>query len=89
LEGVTIFESSIGGLGGCPFAPGATGNIATEDLVHMLESMGIDTGIDLPKLIECAKLVQNVIGKELPSQVLKAGPVPWALKTDAHHPTIN
>ena len=89
LEGITVFESSIGGLGGCPFAPGATGNIATEDLVHMLESMGIDTGIDLPKLIECAKLAQNVIGKELPSQVLKAGPVPWALKTDPHHPTIN
>jgi len=82
LEGVTTFESSIGGLGGCPFAPGASGNIATEDLVHMLESMGIDTGIDLLKLLECTKLVQNVIGKELPSQVFKVGPVPWALKTN-------
>lgn len=77
IEGVTTFESSIGGLGGCPFAPGATGNIATEDVVHMLESMGIDTGIDLPKLLQCSKLIQDIIGRELPSQVLKAGPVPW------------
>ena len=80
IEGVTIFDSSIGGLGGCPFAPGATGNIATEDVVHMFESMGIDTGIDLPKLLQCGKLVQDIIGKELPSHVLKAGPIPWALK---------
>lgn len=80
IEGVTMFDSSIGGLGGCPFAPGATGNIATEDLVHLLESMGIDTGINLTKLLQCGKLVQDVIGKELPSHVLKAGPVPWALK---------
>lgn len=79
LEGVDMFDSSIGGLGGCPFAPGATGNIATEDLVHMLEAMGIQTGIDLPKLLQCAKLVQSIIGKELSSNVLKAGLVPWLL----------
>ena len=81
LEGATIFDSSIGGLGGCPFAPGATGNISTEDTTHTLESMGIDTGIDLPKLINCAKLVQDILGRELPGQVMKANPVPWAVKT--------
>ena len=78
--GVTIFDASICGLGGCPFSPGATGNIATEDLAHMLESMGIDTGIDLPRLIEIARIVQEVIGRPLPSSMVKAGPVPWALK---------
>jgi len=80
FEGITIFDGSIGGLGGCPYAPGATGNIPTEDMVHMLESMGIDTGIDLSKLIDCAKMVQELLGRELPGQVMKAGPVPWALK---------
>ncbi|HIE16837.1 MAG TPA: hypothetical protein EYP71_01415, partial [Dehalococcoidia bacterium] len=64
--------------GGCPYAPGATGNIPTEDLVHMLENMGIDTGIDLSKLIECAKTAQQYLGRELPGQVMKAGPVFWA-----------
>lgn len=78
LEGITIFDGSIGGLGGCPYAPGATGNIPTEDLVHMLENMGIDTGIDLSKLIECAKTAQQYLGRELPGQVMKAGPVFWA-----------
>lgn len=79
-EGITIFDASVGGLGGCPYAPGATGNIPTEDIVHTLESMGIDTGVNLAKLIDCAKLVQSVLGRELPGQVMKAGPVPWALK---------
>ncbi len=80
LEGATIFDGSICGLGGCPFAPGATGNIPTEDMVHMLESMGIDTGINLTKLIECAKTTANLLGRELPGQVMKAGPVPWAIE---------
>ncbi len=80
LEGVTTYDSSIDGLGGCPFAPGATGNIATEDLVHMLEGMGIATDINLPKLLQCARLVQDIMGKELPSNVLKAGFVPWVLQ---------
>jgi hydroxymethylglutaryl-CoA lyase len=79
-EGVTIFDASICGLGGCPFSPGATGNIATEDLVHMLESMGVNTGIDLPRLIECARMVQEIIGRPLPSSMVKAGPVPWAIR---------
>ncbi len=73
-EGVAHFDSSLGGLGGCPYAPGATGNITTEDLVNMLHDMNIQTGIDLEKLIECASFAQDIVGHELPSQVLKAGP---------------
>jgi hydroxymethylglutaryl-CoA lyase len=72
--GITHFDSSLGGLGGCPYAPGATGNITTEDMVNMLHDMGIETGIDLNKLIECAKLAQEFVGRELPGQVMKAGP---------------
>ena len=83
LEGVSIFDASICGLGGCPYAPGATGNIPTADMVHMLESMGIDTSIDLSKLIECAKSVQELLGRALPGQVMKAGAVPWATKKQA------
>jgi len=84
LEGATIFDASICGLGGCPYAPGATGNIPTADVVNMLESMGIDTGIDLPKLIDCANMVRDVLGrKDLPGQVMKAGAVPWAIRKQA------
>lgn len=72
--GITSFESSIGGLGGCPFAPGASGNICTEDLVYMLDEMGIETGIDLEKLINVAHHMQLVLGRTLPGQVMKAGP---------------
>jgi hydroxymethylglutaryl-CoA lyase len=72
--GVTEFDASVGGLGGCPYAPGATGNVATEEVVHMLADMGIDTGIDLDRLIEVAELAQRVVGRELPSGVLRAGP---------------
>lgn len=72
--GVREFESSIAGLGGCPFAPGATGNICTEDLVYLLEESGFDTGIDLVALIEVARRVESVIGRQLPGQVMKAGP---------------
>ncbi len=71
--GVREFESSIGGLGGCPFAPGATGNICTEDLVYLLEESGYDTGVDLAALIEVAKRVEALIGRPLPGQVMKAG----------------
>ncbi len=73
-EGVRDFESSIGGLGGCPFAPGATGNICTEDLVYLLDEMGIETGIDLERLCEVAREVERVVGHPLPGQVMKAGP---------------
>jgi hydroxymethylglutaryl-CoA lyase len=72
--GVTCFESSIGGLGGCPFAAGATGNICTEDLVYLLHECGIETGIDLEKLITVAHKVEGVLGRTLPGQVMKAGP---------------
>jgi len=73
--GVTIYDGSVGGLGGCPYAKGATGNIATEDLVHMLHEMGIETGVDLERLIECAKLAQDLVGRPLEAHVSKAGPV--------------
>jgi hydroxymethylglutaryl-CoA lyase len=72
--GITRFEASLGGLGGCPFAPRATGNICTEDAVHMLHEMGIQTGIDLERLIEASMLMEQIVGRELPGQVMKAGP---------------
>jgi len=72
--GVADFDASVGGLGGCPYAPGATGNIATEELVHMVEDMGIATGIDLAAMIEAAADAERIIGRELPSQILRAGP---------------
>lgn len=72
--GVTDFDASVGGLGGCPYAPGASGNIATEELVHMVEDMGISTGIDLEAMISVAALAERLVGRELPSQVLRAGP---------------
>jgi hydroxymethylglutaryl-CoA lyase len=73
-RGVVRFDASIGGLGGCPYAPGATGNIVTEDLVHMLDDMGVATGVDLDALIGCAHLAQDIVGRELPGQVMRAGP---------------
>jgi hydroxymethylglutaryl-CoA lyase len=73
MEGITVFDASIAGLGGCPFAPGATGNVPTEDMVHMLHEMGIKTGIDLPALIATAQLAEETIGEVLPGQVMKAG----------------
>lgn len=72
--GITEFDASVGGLGGCPYAPGATGNVATEEVVHLLHDLGIDTGIDLARLIEAARLAQDIVGRELPSGVLRAGP---------------
>jgi len=71
--GLNTFESSVAGLGGCPFAPGATGNICTEDLVYLLQELGIETGIDLDALIRVAKRVEEIIGRPLPGQVMKAG----------------
>ena len=70
--GVSTFDSSIGGLGGCPYAPGAAGNLATEDLVYMLTGMGIKTGIDLDKLVDAGELTQNLLGKKLPGRYLQA-----------------
>ncbi len=75
--GVRSFESSFGELGGCPVPAGATGNIATEDLVSMLHEMGIETGIDLEALLACARRVQEILGRPLGSHTLVAGPVDW------------
>src|SRR5256885_13184669 len=72
--GVDDFDASVGGLGGCPYAPGATGNIATEELVHMVADMGVSTGVDLAAMIEAAAEAERIVGRELPSQVLRAGP---------------
>jgi hydroxymethylglutaryl-CoA lyase len=72
-RGVTRFDASVGGLGGCPYAPGASGNAVTEDLVHMLHDMDIETGIDLDALVKCAALAQDIVGRELPSALLHAG----------------
>jgi hydroxymethylglutaryl-CoA lyase len=73
-RGVTRFDASVGGLGGCPYAPGASGNAVTEDLVHMLHDMDVDTGVDLDELLDCARLAQEIVGRELPSALLHAGP---------------
>jgi len=72
--GIREFESSIGGIGGCPFAPGATGNICTEDLVYLLRECGFETGIDLERLIRVARRVEEIVGHPLPGQVMRAGP---------------
>jgi hydroxymethylglutaryl-CoA lyase len=77
--GVQSFESSFGELGGCPVPAGATGNIATEDLVCMLEEMGIDTGVDLPALLACTARLHELLGRPLGSHTLVAGPVDWRL----------
>lgn len=74
LQNVTHFDSSVAGLGGCPYAPGATGNIATEDLVHSLHEMGIETGIHLDKIIEVASNIKKKLGHDGGSYMLKAGP---------------
>lgn len=72
--GVDDFDASVGGLGGCPYAPGASGNIATEELVHMVEDMGVATGVDLAAMIGAAEAAERIVGRQLPSQVLRAGP---------------
>jgi hydroxymethylglutaryl-CoA lyase len=79
-HGVTHIDSSIGGLGGCPFAPGASGNVCTEDLVHCLHAMGVETGIDLDRLIATSRRVQEIVGRALPGQIIKAG------KSDRKYP---
>ncbi|MDX6623002.1 MAG: hydroxymethylglutaryl-CoA lyase [Solirubrobacterales bacterium] len=75
--GVESFEASFGELGGCPVPPGSTGNISTEDTVSMLHEMGVDTGIDLARLIEASRAAQEVLGRPLGAHVLRAGPVDW------------
>ena len=75
--GVTSFESSFGELGGCPVPPGSTGNVSTEDVVSMLHEMGVQTGVDLERLIEASRSAQEVLGRPLGAHVLRAGPVDW------------
>ena len=74
--GVRLFDASVGGLGGCPFAPRATGNIATEDLVYLLEGDRVETGIDLDELVRVSEWLEGLLGRELPGQVYRAGPFP-------------
>lgn len=78
-SGIDKFDASLGGLGGCPFAPGATGNICTEDLVHMLQFMGYDTGVNLDQLLGVARNLPTVVGHDIPGQVVKSGKI-----TDLH-----
>ena len=75
-EGVVSLDASVGGAGGCPFAPKATGNIATEDLVYLLRGLGVDTGVDLERLIETSQWLGGQLGKELPGMVARAGDFP-------------
>ena len=74
--GATVFDASVGGIGGCPFAPRATGNIATEDLVYLFHGEGVETGIDLDELIKVAQWLESQLGRELEGQVYKAGTFP-------------
>jgi hydroxymethylglutaryl-CoA lyase len=71
--GVRDFDASVGGLGGCPYAPGAAGNLATEDLVYMLHGMGVQTGIDLERLVEAGRVAESIVGRSLPGKVHQAG----------------
>lgn len=84
--GVVRFDASLGGLGGCPFAPGASGNVCTEDVVHMLEAMGYVTGVDLNLLLEAAATLPALVGHAVPSQVLQAGPRTRRYDADAGLP---
>jgi hydroxymethylglutaryl-CoA lyase len=79
-NGIVHFDGSLGGLGGCPYAPGASGNVCSEDAIHMLDAMGYDTGIDLPRLLDVARTLPSVVGHPVPGQVAKAGP------SDTLHP---
>lgn len=88
--GIKSFDASLGGIGGCPYAPGATGNICTEDMVHMLQSSGYDTGVDLDHLLTIARDLPGVLGHDVPGHIIKAGkrtdlaPMPDAPKPAAH-----
>jgi hydroxymethylglutaryl-CoA lyase len=77
-SGVTAIDASIGGIGGCPFAPAATGNVASEDVIYMLERMGVRTGVSLPALIETAKWLEVRLGRAVPAMLGRAGVFPPA-----------
>lgn len=90
-SGITSFDGSLGGLGGCPYAPGASGNICTEDTIHMLQTMGLETGVDLERLIHLARALPGLVGHPTPGQLAKAGracdlhPVPEHVKAMLTH----
>jgi hydroxymethylglutaryl-CoA lyase len=72
-SGITRFDGSLGGLGGCPYAPGASGNVCSEDAIHMVDAMGYDTGINIDALLAIAKRLPQIVGHDVPGQVAKAG----------------
>ena len=74
--GATVLDASVGGLGGCPYAPRATGNVATEDLVYLLEGEGVETGVDLDALVATSEWLEGVLGRRLEGYVYRAGPFP-------------
>ncbi|MCK6480145.1 MAG: hydroxymethylglutaryl-CoA lyase [Planctomycetes bacterium] len=78
VEGYASFDSSAGGVGGCPYAPGAGGNLATEDLLFLLEGLGVETGVDLEKVRNASRGIEAALGRQLPGKVFRAGPAPWA-----------
>ena len=79
--GADRFDASLGGIGGCPYAPGASGNVCTEDVVHALQLMGYNTGVDLGRLLDASRQLPGLIGHETPSQIVKAG-----RRLDLHRP---
>jgi len=84
--GIATFDASSGGLGGCPYAPGASGNLATEDLIYMLDHMGIDTGVSLERLVAASTIIGQYIDHPLPGKYLQActrGALPFATRTSA------
>ena len=81
LTGVDILDASVGGIGGCPFAPGATGNIPTEDLLYMLHRSGFETGVNIERLIDTGKWLQQQLGRPVPGLLVKAGLFPRAQAT--------
>jgi hydroxymethylglutaryl-CoA lyase len=83
-RGVRKYDASIGGLGGCPFSPGATGNVPTEDVVHLLDALGACTGVDLDALVAIALELETTIGRSLPGQVMRSGP--WNRRHGSPHP---
>jgi isopropylmalate/homocitrate/citramalate synthase len=87
--GARVLDASVGGLGGCPFAPRATGNVATEDLLYLLEGEGIETGVDLDAVLEVAHWLEGALGKELPSRVYRAGPFPSRTAPEAASSAIS
>jgi isopropylmalate/homocitrate/citramalate synthase len=87
--GATVFDASVGGLGGCPYAPRATGTIATEDLVYLLEGDGIDTGVDLDALVAVSEWLESVLGRPLEGQVYRAGPFPSRATPEAESSSIS